>query len=409
MKSVAKTTVALPKGVISPEGIRQIRIKLEDESIRLPVDWEWVAKVGGKGEFVGSFAKRVAKYAHVYHNKRLHSDFLGVIGSLVSQHTATESVYTYDITRRIEWSAGDFGDSGSCYWGCRSGARTMIEENNGGAVRLYRDTGRGYARCWITPHGDGYVIWNGYGETTATFANIVSAIFSMPYKRVSLSNQGSDTNTLWINGGFGYYVAENAPEFNGEIDLGWDEIEGEDDRYTCCNCGDSVDNDDVIMIRDEPYCCDCANVCYSCCCHCGDWVDHDDIVNVDDDYYCTECADRRFTRCDICGEYHKDGFMEIDDKTVCSSCFENGNYYCCEGCEEYHEYDNGTDVNGNRYCDDCLADLPVCADCEDEHSGLTMVDGRPVCEGCLANYDYSEEWGVYVPKGQTALEIVANG
>ena len=126
-------SVSLPAGTISAAGQQAIENALSAMDLPvLPHDWQWCAKVGGKGEFVGSFAKRIAKFYHQAGHK-LDSNFLGNIGSLVSQYSAKQSTYTIDYTRTFDWHGGDFGDSGVCFLdrGCRSAAPGKIREAGG--------------------------------------------------------------------------------------------------------------------------------------------------------------------------------------------------------------------------------------------------------------------------------------
>jgi hypothetical protein len=398
-----KTTVVLAKGQISSAGQEAIKALLYAPNgpftwkIQIPDDWQWCAKVGGKGEYVGSFAKRLAKLAH-HNDVKLDSDFLGMIGSLVAQYSASQVEYTYDIVSRFDWADGDYGDSGSCYWGCRSGARLMLAENGARAIRLYDDdNGRGYARAWLAPYDNGYVVFNGYGEETSTFAQIFATIQSQPYKRVTLRNNGRESGELWINGGTGYYVGPNEVVYSSCIDLHWDEEH--DDQNRCHHCGDY--SEDCCRIDDAYYCSDCACELFSSCSRCDEWFGPDDVVECDGDWYCEDCAGQKgFVKCDDCGTWHDD-CTDIDGDDVCSDCIVNGNYSRCEDCGDWHK--DMTVVDGYPYCEDCVDSLDVCSKCGERHKEFTEIDGQNVCNDCLASYDYSAEFGLYVPKGQLLL------
>ena len=77
--------VTLPSGRISESGIIAIKNLLLSKTNNydgLPTDWVWQMQVGGKGEYVGSLPKRIAKYYWQKHNVKFDSDFLGTLGSL---------------------------------------------------------------------------------------------------------------------------------------------------------------------------------------------------------------------------------------------------------------------------------------------------------------------------------------
>ena len=320
----------------------------------LPDDWGWVAKVGGKAEYVGTFAKRVGKYAHK-RDIKLDSDFLGEIGSLVAQYTAKQTAYEFDFTNSFDWEAGDYGDHGSCFWGCRSGARAMLESNSGRAIRFYKE-GRGYARAWLAPYENGWVCFNGYGIDTITIAQVLATHLGQTYKRVRLENNGEESGTLWINGGVGYFIGEeDAVQYNEHIDLEWDD---EDGANRCYNCGNEGD----ILINDSYYCEDCACELFSHCDHCGEWVDNDDITQVEDNYYCDHCRNRLCTQCHECNEWVMDGnTTDVDGDAVCNSCLENGEIPFCEHCGTYTR--EGSEIDNEWYCNDCAEDLPTCEKC----------------------------------------------
>lgn len=85
---------------------------------------------------------------------------------------------------------------------------------------------------------------------------------------------------------------------------------------------------------------------------------------VQDEYQISVSDRSEVVRCDCCGEEVENEddltYIESEDISVCRSCLEN-NYFWCEGCEEYHNYDNSYEVyNGENswdytlMCEDCL-------------------------------------------------------
>lgn len=150
----------------------------------------------------------------------------------------------------------------------------------------------------------------------------------------------------------------------------------------CEHCGKLVRVDDTTTVDDEMWCESCVDDDAAWCEHCDDYHRSEGFVTVyvcDWDSrktgdWCEFCADSDATRCDDCGEYvaddarayaHHDG----SDVVICPSCRED--YYYCEACEELYHSDNGYDVDGYWYCDDCAKER----------------------EGDLTSYGHSE--GVY--------------
>lgn len=313
-------TVSLPVGTISEAGRKEIERQLPT---RLPSDWQWKAKVGGKGEYVGSFAKRVAKYFHKQ-GTPLTSDQLGVIGSLVSQYSASQTDYTIDYTSDFNWQAGDFGDGGSCYWGCRSAAKDMISENGGQAVRFYKD-GNGTGRAWMLPHDNNWILFNGYGLDLAQIAQVVAADLGQSYKRIRLENNGDTDGTLWINSGVGYVVGSVEDyEYDRSIDLCI-----EDDSQCCQDCGCRISHDDCHCVCGDRYVCDSCFDDYSYCDQCEKYFSSDDVYYIDEQGYCDHCRRCYCTKCVDCGEWHRETNTTSDGE-VCASCLDN--YCACESC-----------------------------------------------------------------------------
>ena len=141
-----------------------------------------------------------------------------------------------------------------------------------------------------------------------------------------------------------------------------------EDNVTCYNCDHTYDRDDMHYIDGEWYCEDC---CFYCEYHeeweVGDYTYVENYGRVCD--YALENGD--FYRCEHCYEYHyDDDHIEAEDGTTfcCESCAEREGYmmlydvrwypeddvYYCEHCERY------------VHRDDWNSELECCIDCEDE-------------------------------------------
>lgn len=130
-----------------------------------------------------------------------------------------------------------------------------------------------------------------------------------------------------------------------------------DPGYVCCDCGERVDEDDVIWIDDQTYCRDCITYC-TCC---DQYVRNEDAtyVSTTGEYICNSCLEEHFVACDECGYYVRmedSVFIPSKNITVCSDCFED--FVVCQGCGKYYKIDSmHFDDNNNAFCDDCWEEI----------------------------------------------------
>lgn len=275
----------------------------------LPEDWSWSWKVE-RGEFAGKFPARIAKYFYKQHSLKVPDSFLTEVGNVARMYSSEPVIYTFDFVNTINWNRGAFGDAGSCYWGSHSGAKKMIAEN-GYAIRFF-DDGKGFARAWLAPKADQFVVFNGYGfkgNSTYTIAMTFAHFIGMRFKKIELTNNHETGGVLWINGGIGYLIGASetiAPV--GAVDLHWHEID-ERKLVTCQFCEDDIDEDDAFYTDagSGPYCEHCYYEYYDRCSRCDRDVWREDMIWVGDDRLCETCIDRYYVRCVNCDEYYEKG------------------------------------------------------------------------------------------------------
>lgn len=350
----------------------------------LPSDWRWEWRVGGKGEYVGTFPKRVAKLVRAIYGRKLSAEELGLLGSKVAPHVGKVDGFTFRFTRHFDWDAGDYGDKGSCFWGCRSAARAMLADNGALAVQFRRD-GRGYARAWVAPQdSQSVVIFNGYGLETLEVARILSHYWGLYYKRCHLSNNGSDTGTLWINGpGAGFLIAppDRFDDTTPRIDLEWDEPE------TCIHCDCTYDEDSGAWFGNEWVCEECLGERYFLCSDCEEWAHNDNSYSVAGDrYVCGSCY-FNYTPCHRCDvEFTQNELTEgPDGRYRCEGCHDDVVGTCNECNKEFLRNDLTEGPNGADYCEDCYtAIFPQCKECNEVCSlGTILRNGKTCqCETC---------------------------
>jgi hypothetical protein len=294
-------TLKTPNGELSETGVRDLNEYMIRQGLGyLPDDFEpvWATRRG-------TIPKRLTNHCYKRHQIKLTPSQVSELGNIARRNASDAKTYILDFNRTIDWSHGDFGDRGSCYWGDKIGALDMIRDNGGYAIRAWKmnttlpdgerpltyDNVSGYARAWIAPISDNrLVLWNGYGETSLTFARLLALKFACAYKRISLTNNGSDGGTLWINGGGSSYIIGAWPKIEKvtDHDLQWEES---DDDYVVCHACDERLSEDTRYLAyarsgaEYYYCGDCSFECARC----GNYYSDDQRNSRGCDYYCREC------------------------------------------------------------------------------------------------------------------------
>ena len=394
-----KITVTMPIGVINEVGRNDIGRFLDDLYLApLPEWWDYNTQVKGRGEYVGSFCKRVAKYFYQTETFKISSDNLGKLGHIMSKHTDKNSQYIIDYTQKFDWDAGDFGDGGSCFWSCHKSARYALENEGAYAIRFYHDTFSryGYARAWIYPTNDFYIVFNGYGLETTDTARIMAHQLKMSYRKIELSNHGEKEGFLWINGS-----KENGDSYGNGFIIGPEsvvhgrthyDLSIEDETVMCHNCEDRIDQDDAQINNGDYFCQSCFDDAFSQCENCKDYYCSDDMCSVHScRYVCHECFNS-YVYCEECEEYHhEDNITEITDICVCDDCLDRW-YSQCTICNEWTK--SITDVNNDeeQYCDECLVDCTCCYTCGEfftnDHFKNNKPDTEnPICMTCKMDND----------------------
>lgn len=365
--------IEMPGNGISEVGIDAIQRYLYGRGyqcipdiIRLPddreVDWVWDWKIGGKGEYVGALPKRIAKYTWQTHKKKLTREELTEIGNLGASHSGRHAIHYFDVVNKINWEATDFGQPSSCcFWSCHASAKDMILGNGGGAIRFFRDNEMGlphnysqsfgFARAWLAPWHDCWVVFNGYGLETLAIARILAAHLGHAYyRRIGLNNFGASDGDLWINAtksgsslGSGFLIGPQSSVLEyGHIDLKWKEI-----SKKCSSCGGSIEGHGYSIPDDEIVCETCFHEEYFTCDYCGRVGQ--DSYPTENGTYCETCFHRLYATCVGCdgSVLHNDSYS-AGSETYCEACFDHL-YAICAECGELISCD---DIQG-EFCSEC--------------------------------------------------------
>ena len=335
-------TIVMPVGTITESGIREIAEFIQKQKLNegnwldrnpdnkrkylnpLPETWDYRWVITGRGEYVGTFPKRVSKYYWQTYQLRCPNNFVAELGQIARRNSADKSSYTIDFTDSLDWQAGDYGDSGSCLWGSNESGREIMQDNGVMAVRFYNHEGDGYGRAWLYQYSEKrqlWLIWNGYGVNggAIAIARVLGQLWGVSYKKISLNNNGNSSGLVWINGGNGYVIGQadkltdiNSYDFHFETPI------------ACCNCEDEIREDEQYFDPDGAiYCGDCFYEVCDYCPHCGETYWNDDLYHTMPHYerVCQYCLDRHYARCDSCEEYYRD-----------RDIYEHKKGYFCEGC-----------------------------------------------------------------------------
>ena len=124
---------------VSEEGIREVDTWLGNHhKPYLPNDFSNQWTLAGKTHpYTGTFPTRVKLWLIKEHQIKLTKEEISEIGNLARKNVVPAKKYWFDFVDRIEWSSGDFGDRGSCYWGDHRLAKAMLTDHGSVAIRLY--------------------------------------------------------------------------------------------------------------------------------------------------------------------------------------------------------------------------------------------------------------------------------
>jgi hypothetical protein len=218
-------TLTMPEGTLSDTGRALIITYINSQKIReglwkelnpetpysylspLSDEWAWVWVVTEKGDYVGTFPKRVSKFYRQEMKLKCPPEFIQEIGNIARAHSGDAITYDFEFVNKIEWDAGDFGDDGSCWWGDYEEAKPLLLSNGGLAIRFYQDNA-GLGRAWVVPVGEMFIVFNGYGfssDSTLIIARVMAEFLGVMYKKISLINHN---DLMYINNDAGYILGQ---------------------------------------------------------------------------------------------------------------------------------------------------------------------------------------------------------
>ena len=133
------TEYRVSQGSVPAFAIDEINSALRDVChTQIPADFDtrWVVD---EGELRGKFPKRVMQYIRKngQEDEHVSTSVLSLIGNIAKQSAPPDQVVYVDVTSDLDWKASDYGDSGSCFWGCKKTGRYALMELECYALRFY--------------------------------------------------------------------------------------------------------------------------------------------------------------------------------------------------------------------------------------------------------------------------------
>ena len=174
---------------------RPDELKLLQSCIRAPEHKGWRYWVTEKTEHTaaGKWTTRFQKEWKKTHGSRMDPGLLADLGEKVRAANIAEVCYV-EFTMDINWKAGSFGDSGSCWFNEKHKSYKFRDRffgsGRGFAMKFFQnedayrnDPFRGTGRSWVSVNDTHAFVFNGRGGsvTTQIAARAMSAFLKKPY------------------------------------------------------------------------------------------------------------------------------------------------------------------------------------------------------------------------------------
>lgn len=316
----------------------------------LPPDWDWRINTQDKASpYRGKIAKRIEAYYRKVHGvKEFPASVAQRVGELAGMYAATSDTYYMDFTNNLNWKAGDFGDSGSCFWGGRNMARRVMQKNGVLAVRFYKsiEGQRGIARAWIVlnvPFEGAVIVYNGYsgerwGDATRVITTVLSSYFKLPFRDFIFRSktEGTGGNVYINDNGRCFLIGEER-----SIKL-WEHYEFDWKSKVIAQCHitseDIIEGDDYLEVDFNGRRVFVMRQAWeeraSTCPHCDMMDLKENFVDVHGITYCSNCIVNYCVKCSKCEQFELMGDMawvEGEGMSVCPNCYDTVSFCCVSG------------------------------------------------------------------------------
>lgn len=330
-------------------------------------------------QYRGRLAARLQQAMKLRAGYDLTTGDLDNIGQTVATAMRRQGAWRFDFTDTINWNAGDFGDSGSCYWRSNAGAKDVLEyqDNDFRAMRFYDESGRraygtgiGVGRCWIVIRNQtikldplGLVkatlrvpcVFNGYwdqnfydgrrayfdaSDVTNAASHVLATHIGGVTQRIELTNTGETSGKVYVNGGT-YAVYPQAVHaaklaLPRQINM---RLAAPPPNARCQQCRTRLNADNRVQPnagRLEWYCKACFTANFVPCDGCNGMLHtgRDQTVVHNGARYCYTCYQRLYGECIHCHRIYEKTQMRSaaadagDRRMVCNRCYEQNTATC---------------------------------------------------------------------------------
>ncbi len=356
--------------------------------------------IGGKGTYVGTWAKRLSKFLYKKHKIKLDPYYLSIISeriakTLVGGQERLEFVFSKEM-----WTAGEFGErSNSCWFPGREYSycsKSLMQSDNGGAIKIFQ-TREPRGRCWFYNLDGSLLIFNAYDRRGKLDLLGIARLLSLNYGMNYIKHTDVIIDLAYINGRSIYSIGN--PPLSRPVNLNFAQravrkvpvLENDPipagfpaDNISCPTCGKRWGK--LLQFVDGGSGCErCSVECSNC--HANVRL-NDTAMTFDRFHICSSCSSS-YIPCHRCY-----GFFRGTDERFCPNCrTEAESLFTCEDC--------GEESSGARYHDH--AGYTVCEECRDDHYHdcdiceilfndveITYIreSDRNVCSNCLNEYYY---------------------
>jgi hypothetical protein len=406
LKGKGKLAVRIPSNSISPRGTEVISEYLR--TIHLPPlptnwSWEWVVQ---KGDFAGTFPKRVANYMRKVHKIKIEPQIISEIGNKARAHAEDRNIYVVDFTNEFNWHDGDFGDGDSCFWGANSEALVMLKNHNSFAIRFWEPETDGlyYTTTEIENDEPGFypppdyrdycdchscVEWRLTHGLSEEKRKLIAQLSDKTSRALELAEENGfrdlvGSGRAWLipdqpEPGMLLTINAYPPNFRlirvarilaTTLGLSYKKIDLKNIEQTS---GKLYINGGTAYLIGLPGAIDAYNEHdlmweipgYGSCSSCGSPLNYPEYESHGRSY-CMRCARSLLKTCDRCGYMGLPDSMhhlEIADAQetgflwLCNDCFSH--YTHCSSCNEFMERRYLYRLDGQEYCRSCYLDLQV--------------------------------------------------
>lgn len=239
-----------------PDNVKLLQEVCDDIEARVGFKWGTDVVDGRRGKFTRRLGQAL-KDAGL--DKTVVESYVSEFGDVLGSAFSGQQHHVLDATSVFDWSDGDFGDGGSCFWDDMSYCRRTLEDQGAFAFRLFGKDGNWsgdkfdddahelitnsnveiedvyshYARCWAAvdvPAHNTITCFNVYGINSSRMARVLAAFTGLEYRKCYIRN-----TDVYINS-YSFVLAnkdymESVFSKDAEVNLGWYSENDEEEFY----------------------------------------------------------------------------------------------------------------------------------------------------------------------------------